>query len=117
MPICEVIGFRVNVGALKLFPVVGSEIPVQTQGINTQVELTRKIDSGDRTHGELARLISSDAVDLYAYWGGVTDEISFRRLVGKQISKDPLTRNHLQWVKERRVSFLSEICQFSDSSL
>ncbi len=105
-------------GPLKLFPIAGREIPVQQyEGINTQVELTQQIDSSGEIYGVVARIVATDTVELLRYAGVLINPPPFRRLMGKQINRHPLTRGYLRWVEQKRLSFLTEASQFPGATL
>lgn len=100
MPICEVIGYGVDLGPLKLFPIAGPEIPVRSYRYNSTVELTSVMDPDGEICGIYAEIVDPNTVELISVYGGYRIELPFRRLEGRQINRDLLTKGRLRWVKE-----------------
>lgn len=96
-------------------PILGSAIPVKQLGGPTQIRLTH-----DDTYdcGLFAEMVDSQTVDLFEYEGGMKLTPAIRRLVGRQINKDPFTKHRLRCIERKNFqSICTEATQFPDSSL
>lgn len=120
MPICKVEGFGINLGHIKLFPIAGLELPMQHNGIKTQVMLTNGVGMDGEINGVFAEIIAPDTVGLNVFHGIIRLEPPIGILVGRQINRDYLTRGHLRWVKEVRSRIgwsVTEAAQLPGSTL
>ncbi|OGE28088.1 hypothetical protein A2867_01265 [Candidatus Daviesbacteria bacterium RIFCSPHIGHO2_01_FULL_40_11] len=110
----EIVGHKLDWGPIKAFAILGPEVPVEEDGYKKQIVLEEDIlyDCG-----VLAQMVCPEAVDLYGFHGVARSDQPLARLVGRQINKDPLTRNYLRWVKRKVLNSYTEAAQQPDSTL
>jgi len=93
MAICEILGFKVDVGPIKKGPRFGDEFEYPT----FQRRLRGKPDLEGRLHGYTASITNNEVVKVFRVDGLSITLVS--TLCGDEINHDPITKHNLHHFK------------------